>query len=300
MPHVKSALNRATLSGTLLPLALICAGACNAQVGPVTSFELVSTVASNIGADVSSSQQFGTHSYGYTDIRNVQSYDSPRSVIQPPPGIGTPGLALDYIDHISSYDLYYFVEKAESGYVTMTASDAQPINFSGGKYLQVTGHLNATQDTDVNFNVHANGSYLPTTTPVGPGVPALPTFYLSVNGTSITSPFTDISTDPGDTPSSYSLFAQTSSVSLLANTPFSFTAMLYAGDNVSLHDFDLQFSTSYYGLTTAVTPQSNTTSELVGAHLLAPVPEPETYAMLLGGLALLGCLCRRQRRGQPG
>ncbi|MBY0558165.1 MAG: CCXG family PEP-CTERM protein, partial [Burkholderiaceae bacterium] len=31
------------------------------------------------------------------------------------------------------------------------------------------------------------------------------------------------------------------------------------------------------------------------ADTLAPVPEPETYAMLLGGLAMLGAVARRRR-----
>jgi hypothetical protein len=30
--------------------------------------------------------------------------------------------------------------------------------------------------------------------------------------------------------------------------------------------------------------------------MLAPVPEPETYGMLLGGLGLLGFLARRRRK----
>ncbi|WP_256209002.1 FxDxF family PEP-CTERM protein [Nitrosospira sp. Nsp14] len=31
------------------------------------------------------------------------------------------------------------------------------------------------------------------------------------------------------------------------------------------------------------------------AFLLAPIPEPETYAMLLAGLGLLGFIARRRR-----
>jgi len=41
---------------------------------------------------------------------------------------------------------------------------------------------------------------------------------------------------------------------------------------------------------------SNTTS----VYALAPVPEPETYAMLLAGLAVLGAAARRKRKGAAG
>lgn len=292
MPHVKPELSRRAL----LPLALICAGAANAQVGPVTTLELDSAVAFNIGGATTTAHEFGTFIYGTTDIQNLQYHESTHSVIQTPPGIGTPGLALDYLDRTTSYDEAYTVGKSENGYIGMTASDPQTINFGGGKYFQVTGHLNAIQDTEVTFGAHANGNYLPTTTPSGSTTPALPDFYFSANGIGVSPFFTDTTTNPSDTPGSYSLYAQTSNQTLLANTPFTFTALIYAGDNVSLHDFQLQIGTSYYDWITTITPKSNTTSELIGSHLLAAVPEPETYAMFLGGLALIGCLSRRQRR----
>jgi hypothetical protein len=40
----------------------------------------------------------------------------------------------------------------------------------------------------------------------------------------------------------------------------------------------------------------NTGASFGGAVMLAPVPEPETYGMLLGGLGLLGFLARRRRK----
>ena len=40
---------------------------------------------------------------------------------------------------------------------------------------------------------------------------------------------------------------------------------------------------------------SNTSAAFGGAVMLAPVPEPETYGMMLGGLGILGLLARRRR-----
>jgi hypothetical protein len=38
------------------------------------------------------------------------------------------------------------------------------------------------------------------------------------------------------------------------------------------------------------------TFNAVPLSVATPVPEPETYAMLLGGLALIGAIARRRRR----
>jgi hypothetical protein len=43
---------------------------------------------------------------------------------------------------------------------------------------------------------------------------------------------------------------------------------------------------------------SNTAASFGGAVMLAPVPEPETYGMMLGGLGLLGFLARRRKAKQ--
>jgi hypothetical protein len=44
---------------------------------------------------------------------------------------------------------------------------------------------------------------------------------------------------------------------------------------------------------------SNTAASFGGAVMMAaPVPEPETYGMMLGGLGLLGFLARRRKAKQ--
>ena len=41
---------------------------------------------------------------------------------------------------------------------------------------------------------------------------------------------------------------------------------------------------------------SDTAASFGGAIMLAPVPEPETYGMMLGGLGILGFLARRRKK----
>jgi hypothetical protein len=45
---------------------------------------------------------------------------------------------------------------------------------------------------------------------------------------------------------------------------------------------------------------SNTSAAFGGAVMLAPVPEPETYGMMLAGLGVLGFLARRRRSANQG
>jgi hypothetical protein len=64
-----------------------------------------------------------------------------------------------------------------------------------------------------------------------------------------------------------------------------------AGNNLVAGDYYLQVNG---------TVLSNDAASFGGSVALAPVPEPETYGMMLGGLGLLGFLARRRRGGdQP-
>ncbi len=53
-----------------------------------------------------------------------------------------------------------------------------------------------------------------------------------------------------------------------------------------------------YYLQVSGTLVSDTAGSFGGAVMLAPVPEPETYGMMLGGLGVLGFLARRRKSKQ--
>jgi hypothetical protein len=56
---------------------------------------------------------------------------------------------------------------------------------------------------------------------------------------------------------------------------------------------------SYY-LQVSGTMMSNTSGSFGGSVMLNPVPEPETYGMMLAGLGVVGMIARRRRQGAAG
>lgn len=62
-----------------------------------------------------------------------------------------------------------------------------------------------------------------------------------------------------------------------------------SADNLAAGDYYLQVNGTLV---------SDTGASFGGAVMLAPVPEPETYGMMLGGLGVLGFLARRRKAKQ--
>ena len=64
-----------------------------------------------------------------------------------------------------------------------------------------------------------------------------------------------------------------------------------SSSNLAAGDYYLQVSGSLV---------ADTAASFGGSVMLAPVPEPETYGMLLGGLAVVGLAARRRGKARPG
>lgn len=284
----------ASLSRRFLPLtALLACAAGTAQavvpVAPVLSFTINASEASPNLTLLPQSNQIGMYNSSDVHYSDYQNTDTPRTVIQTAPTATTPGLAYDYIDHTYSYkqtSTSYYVDTLSS---QVSVDDTQLTTYNGQKYLILSGTVTSSIDTSLSFSLAASGHYMPTITPFGATTPALPSYFFGSSMASLTS--LAMSSNSGD--KNYNSWSN-SALALSANVGTTFYAAVLAGDNVSLSDFSLYASSGWHDTTTTVTPYSQTTSEMIGARVL-PVPEADTYAMLLTGLGLIGFMARRRK-----
>ena len=185
-------------------------------------------------------------------------------------------------DHVYSYDWFSWSQ-------SLTA------NGPGAEYLTFAGTVTASADTMAYLSVSSYGSYTPLSVPpFGETVPALPSFFVRLGGGAWT-PLSAASYATPETSDFYGL-AQTW-MELAAGVPISFEVAVLAGANVDLEQVQVDLSSGDYDQhdVTSVTG-SSTTRTLVGAELLAPVPEPETYALFGAGLLFVGLRLRNLRR----
>jgi hypothetical protein len=142
----------------------------------------------------------------------------------------------------------------------------------------------------------AFGDFSFTSTIFGATVPQLASFYFGDELADVSilpsTTETDLATTSYD---AYSVLFNTSTYNLLAGVEQTFYAVVFAQNNVSVNSFQLEATTGNYNFTT--TPNiTNVVGErvLLGATTLAPIPEPETYAMLVAGLGFIGAASRRK------
>jgi hypothetical protein len=86
-------------------------------------------------------------------------------------------------------------------------------------------------------------------------------------------------------------FSDITTASLNGNSP----SILYHSTPISLGAFNLT-STAPFTLTLSGTTSGAPLAAYSGHITVTPVPEPETYGMLLGGLGLLGLVARRRKQ----
>ncbi len=169
-------------------------------------------------------------------------------------------------------------------------------NTAGNEFVTFSATLNATQAINAQLSFFSFGSYTAQTSPFGSSVPALPSFYVRLAGDNAAWTLLGANTSTGTGTNSFSSSAYWS-LGLDAGAPKTFEVAVLAGPNVDLGGFNVNVTSSLYGFYTQTTDlPPNVTRTLVGAELLAPVPEPETYALLAAGLLFVVLRLRNQRR----
>lgn len=271
--------------------------ATNAQASaPILSVSNVITDSSNLGVGATittSPPSVSTYSSsGNANYTTTTSSDF-TSEVQTEPTTTAAGLAYDY-ETITTTNTWDHITWKKDYLSIGVISDG--VNKSGDKWISLTGSVHSTIDTTLSFSLNASGSFTATVTPFGSTAPLLASFYFGEVQPTPLSAIT--STNLVDsTYSTYSSSYSTASFSLQSGVSQSFVAYVYAPDDVSVINFQLFANTADYDFVTTPGMQDNIGPKiLIGAHTLAPIPEPETYAMMLAGLALIGVGVRSRKQ----
>ena len=155
--------------------------------------------------------------------------------------------------------------------------------------------MTATESLSATLNVYSSGSYTPVASPFGASVPALPSYYFRLAGASA---WTLLGSSSGTVAGSSNLYGgESTAVTLELGAPMTFEVAVFAGSNVDLSNVSVSLVSEYYDQHEVINDLGGTSTKvLIGAELLAPIPEPETYALILAGLLFVGLRTRAQRR----
>jgi hypothetical protein len=214
------------------------------------------------------------------------------------PTIGIKGYSEHWLD--TKYTDSYHAPTAFIDTASYSVND-DANNYAAGQWVQMTGTVTANEATTFDYNLQATGNFRTTVVPnVGEVNPAFPSLFVSFGATPLAKVGATSSSafSPTNQYSIYSYdYSYTNSIALAAGEATSFAALVYTGGDVSLANFKLNIWSKNYGVTDTVTTSSSTNSSYLGFVEVAalPVPEPETYAMLMAGLGLVGLASRRRK-----
>jgi hypothetical protein len=276
-------------------LCTLMAQAGTTPAAPLVTFE-IEKPGDNLTFETDVSTTTGSR---YARNDRTQS-ESTRTVVVKAPTADKAGLEYDYLDQTTKYTDVVTKYKLDNLSTTVATAGANG-PYADGKYLLITGSATAAADTHLTFNLSAAGAYLPKTLSFGEIAPGLPTFYFGSSfnalalvphaGTSIDSAAHLYNTSTNGWSNDWS------SLYLAAGTATNFAALVYAANDVSVNSFNLRATSGEYDVVTTSTPYAFTSHTLTAARTIAPIPEPQTYAMLLAGLGLIGA-GRRKRQPQ--
>jgi hypothetical protein len=251
---------------------------------------------STSGVSVAGTPSISTSTYEWTNttaINTVVSHSTIKEVAIAPTAT-TAGLAYVYDVATTTRTLEQITYKED--YVGWNATlDG---NTSGNEYLTLSGSFSSSLGTSLSLYLGAMGSYTGASSPFGSATPALPSYFLSLDGgaswTSLDS-YNSSSPTNGSTGSFAGSGATT--LTLSAGTPLSFMVAIFAGSGVDLASVSLSAYTQPYDTATqTVSEVLGTSKTMVAAELLSPIPEPDSYALMLAGLMAVGL---RLRHRQP-
>lgn len=173
------------------------------------------------------------------------------------------------------------------------STDGQTGQLTGGKWISISGSITSSIDLSISPWLDAYGSFTPVSTPFGDAAPALASLYFGSSMASLSQGSISSYSDSGS--ATYSVYASGGSMSFLAGQSQTFVALAYAPEGVSLDGFEVGWYRSSSEPIGSAYKKSDTSREYLGSRPLAPIPEPETYALALAGLGVVGWMARRRR-----
>jgi hypothetical protein len=187
-------------------------------------------------------------------------------------------------DHTSGYTV-------DSGGASGHSSSASYV----AQWISFEAVVSSTVGANVYFSLGASGGYLPVATPFGTSAP-VPTLYFKTGaGGSYSQLSSTTYVSPGS--QGYSSYASTS-VYVAAGSSVSFSALYYGAGSVSLNSLSLSISGPQYDSFSTSVDRQVVTHDLFKTVVIPalPVPEPESWALMLGGLAVMGFVALRRGR----
>ncbi|MGV7210963.1 PEP-CTERM sorting domain-containing protein [Oxalobacteraceae bacterium A2-2] len=274
------------LSGIILAVA---GAQANAVTAPPLSLSTVTATPTNVTVGPTSKTP-EIYDYQTTWRVDNQPVTTLYTQLITAPTTSAPGLEYNYKDVTTSYNDYKETWKVQTLTASVMADSSQ---YTGGKGIVLEAAITSASATVFTLSLSATGNFETTSGFFGVVIPALPTFYMATG------------TDPlavatyGNTSTSgdfYSSGTSAYSFSVAAGETIHFKGAVYAGNDVSLSAFSLNFRSSRYDVVDTVQYHSDTVTTLLSARAIPAlaVPEPGTYAMLAAGLGVLAL--RRSRR----